>query len=129
MFADEDQAAKATRDPAAPARRSAEAEEKAISKQRDDGTPVHSFQTLLEELSTTVRTTCRDPQTASPFPTLTIPNDLRLRAPELIDKICVWTETRPTKSTLGPCRQKEILLSEKWSSGLVVHGAVAQRPP
>ena len=43
MFADEDQAAKATRDPVAPARRSAAAEEKAISKQLDDGTPVHSF--------------------------------------------------------------------------------------
>jgi hypothetical protein len=32
MFADEDQAAKATRDPVAPARRSAAAEEKASSK-------------------------------------------------------------------------------------------------
>jgi len=89
MFADEDQAAKATRDPVAPARRSAEAEEKAISKQLDDGTPVHSFQTLLEELSTIVRNTCRVPQTASTFPMLTIPNDLQLRARELIDKISV----------------------------------------
>lgn len=87
MFADEDQAAKATRDPVAPARRSAAAEEKASSKQLDDGTPVHSFHTLLEELSTIVRNTCRVPQTASTFPMLTIPNDLQLRARELIDKI------------------------------------------
>jgi transposase len=87
MFADEDQAAKATRDPVAPARRSAEAEDKAISKQLDDGTPAHSFHTLLEELSTIVRNTCRVPQTASTFPMLTIPNDLQLRARELIDKI------------------------------------------
>jgi hypothetical protein len=87
MFADEDQAAKATRDPVAPARRSAAAEEKARSKQLDDGTPVHSFHTLLEELSTIVRTTCRVPQTASTFPMLTIPNDLQLHARELIDKI------------------------------------------
>ena len=87
MFADEDQAAKATRDPVAPARRSAAAEEKAISKQLDDGTPVHSFRTLLEELSTIVRNTCRVPQSASTFPMLTFPNDLQLRARELIDKI------------------------------------------
>jgi len=87
MFADEDQAAKATRDPVAPARRSAAAEEKAISKQLDDGTPVHSFRTLLEELSTIVRNTCRVPQSTSTFPMLTIPNDLQLRARELIDKV------------------------------------------
>jgi hypothetical protein len=87
MFADEDQAAKTTRDPVAPARRSAAAEEKARSKQLDDGTPVHSFHTLLEELSTIIRNTCRVPQTASTFPMLTIPNNLQLHARELIDKI------------------------------------------
>jgi hypothetical protein len=87
MFADEDHTAKATRDPVAPARRSAAAEEKASSKQLEDGTPVHSFRTLLEQLSTIVRNTCRVPQTASTFPMLTIPNDLQLRARELIDKI------------------------------------------
>jgi hypothetical protein len=87
LFADEEQAAKATRDPVAPSRRSAAAEEEARSKQLDDGTPVHSFHTLLEELSTIVRNTCRVPQTASTFPMLTIPNDLQLHARELIDKI------------------------------------------
>jgi transposase len=87
MFADEDQAAKATRDPVAPARRSTAAEEKANSKRLEDGTQVHSFHTLLEQLSTIVRNTCRVPQTASTFPMLTIPNDLQLRARELIDKI------------------------------------------
>jgi hypothetical protein len=60
---------------------------KARSKQLDDGTPVHSFHTLLEELSTIVRNTCRVPQTASTFPMLTIPSDLQLHARELIDKI------------------------------------------
>ena len=85
MFTDEDHAAKATRDPVAPARRSAAAEKKASSRQLDDGTPVHSFRTLLEELSTIVRNTCRVPQTAATFPMLTIPNDLQLRARELID--------------------------------------------
>ena len=89
MFADEDQAAKAKRDPVAPARRSAAAEEKASSKRLADGTPVHSFHTLLTELSAIVRNTCRVPQTASTFPMLTIPNDLQLRARELIDTISV----------------------------------------
>jgi transposase len=87
MFADEDQAAKATRDPVAPAQRSAAAEKKASSKQLEDGTPAHSFRTLIEELSTIVRNTCRVPQTTSTFPMQTIPNDLQLRARELIDKI------------------------------------------
>jgi transposase len=89
LFADEDQAAKATRDPVAPARRSAAAEKKASSKQLEDGTPAHSFRTLLEELSTIVRNTCRVPKTAHTFPMLTIPNDLQFRARELIDKITV----------------------------------------
>jgi len=87
LFADEDRAARATRDPVAPARRSAAAEQKASSKQLEDGTPAHSFRTLLEELSTIVRNTCRVPQTTSTFPMLTIPNDLQLRARELIDKL------------------------------------------
>ena len=89
LFADEDQATKATRDPVAPARRSAAAEEKASSKQLGDGTRAHSFRTLIEEFSTIVRNTCRVPQTASTFPMLTIPDDLQLRARELIDKISV----------------------------------------
>ena len=87
MFADEDQAAKSTRDPVAPAQRSAAAAKKASSKQLEDGTPAHSFRTLLEELSTIVRNTCRVPQTVPTFPMLTIPNDLQLRARALIDKI------------------------------------------
>jgi hypothetical protein len=89
MFADEDQAAKAARDPVAPARRSEAAEQKASSKELEDGTPVHSFHTLIDELSTIVRNTCRVPNTSHTFPMLTIPNDRQLRARELIDKITV----------------------------------------
>ena len=44
MFADCDQAAKASRDPVAPATRSEAAMKKACSHTLDDGTPVHSFQ-------------------------------------------------------------------------------------
>ena len=54
---DEDQAAKATRDPVAPAERSARAKAKVAQRHHADGTPIHSFQTLLTELATIVRNT------------------------------------------------------------------------
>lgn len=61
MFADTDQAAKVTRDPVAPASRSKKALDKAARHTLDDGTPVHSFSTLMAELATIVRNTCRTP--------------------------------------------------------------------
>ena len=68
LFADEGQQAKRERDPGAPAERSAEAEEKAQSKKRSDGSPVHSFQSLLRNLATIVRNTCqsRDAEVNAP---------------------------------------------------------------
>ena len=45
MFADEDQVAKLTRDPVAPAKRSPAAMKKVQSRRLDDGSPAHSFQT------------------------------------------------------------------------------------
>ena len=57
LFADEDQAAKATRDPVAPAERSAAAKAKVARRRHEDGTPIHSFPTLLAELATIVRNT------------------------------------------------------------------------
>jgi len=59
LFCDEDQEAKAIRDPVASARRSDEAMHKVRTKLLDDGTMVHSFRTLLDNLSTIVRNTCR----------------------------------------------------------------------
>src|SRR5207245_2311426 len=59
LFGDEDQAAKRTRDPVAPAKRSPAALRKVHTKVLDDGTPVHSFPTLLKELSSIVRNVCR----------------------------------------------------------------------
>jgi len=50
MFADTDQAAKAMRDPVASAKRSRAALAKVASHTLDDGTPVHSFSTLMAEL-------------------------------------------------------------------------------
>ncbi|MGH8236067.1 MAG: IS1634 family transposase [Steroidobacteraceae bacterium] len=92
LFADEDQAAKTHRDPVAPAKRSAAALEKAATHALADGTAAHSFRTLLEELSTLVRNTCRTPGSAEHSPTfelLTTPTPLQRRAFELIDQIRV----------------------------------------
>ena len=69
MFADTDQAAKATRDPVAPATRSAAAQRKAQSKRLGDGEPAHSFTTLMAEMSTIVRDTCRTPSASADAPT------------------------------------------------------------
>jgi hypothetical protein len=92
MFADTEQKAKATRDPVAPAKRSAGALLKVASHNLDDGTPAHSFSTLLAELATIVRNTCRTPNAGDDAPTfdlLTTPNPKQQRAFELIQKIRV----------------------------------------
>jgi transposase len=90
MFADTEQGAKATRDPVAPARRSKAALAKAARHTLDDGTPVHSFATLMAELATIVRNTCRTPQAGPDAPTfevLTTPNAKQQRALELLQQI------------------------------------------
>ena len=90
MFADEDQAAKFSRDPVAPAKRSEAAMKKVLSRTLEDGTPAHSFETLLRELATVVRNTCRTPNSASDAPTFqltTTQNEKQKRAFELIDQI------------------------------------------
>jgi hypothetical protein len=90
MFADTDRQTKATRDPVAPAKRSQAARAKAATHTLDDGSPAHSFSTLLAELATIVRNTCRTPQAGSDAPTfevLTTPNSKQKRALELIQQI------------------------------------------
>jgi transposase len=90
MFADTDQQAKAVRDPVAPAKRSKAALAKAARHTLDDGTPVHSFSTLLAELAAIVSNTCRTPQVAPDAPTfevLTTPNAKQQRALELLQQI------------------------------------------
>lgn len=70
----------------APAQRSPEAKRKAQTKHTADGTPVHSFRTLLADLSTIVRDRI---QFASPgLPTIdrtTLPTPLQAHAFELLD--------------------------------------------
>ncbi|MGH8681091.1 MAG: IS1634 family transposase [Burkholderiales bacterium] len=90
MFADTDQAAKATRDPVAPAKRSNAALAKVASHTLEDGTPAHSFATLLGELATIVRNTCRTPNARGDAPTfelLTTPTAKQKRALELVQQI------------------------------------------
>ncbi len=89
LFADEDQAAKATRDPVAPAERSAAA--KAAQRHHEDGTPIHSVPTLLAELATIVRNTCRTSaeEDAPTFTVTTQSNPLQRRAMDLIDQLVV----------------------------------------
>ena len=90
LFADEDLEAKAKRDPVAPARRSAEAEQKAATHTLEDGTPAHSFRTLLEELSTIVRNTCRAPGAAGDAPTFrvaTTPSQKQRQALQMLEAI------------------------------------------
>jgi len=92
MFADTDRQAKATRDPVAPATRSEAALAKVARHTLDDDTPAHSFGTLMAELATLVRNTCRTPQAAQDAPTfevLTSPNAKQKRALELLQQIQV----------------------------------------
>jgi transposase len=92
MFADTQLLAKATRDPVAPAKRSKAALAKVARHTLDDGTPAHSFSTLMAELATIVSNTCRMP-TAGPnaptFQVLTTPNAKQQRAFELLQAIRV----------------------------------------
>jgi hypothetical protein len=90
MFADTDQDAKATRDPVAPAKRSAPAQDKASTHRLPDGTAVHSFATLMDELATVVRNTCRTPLAAFDAPTfdvVTTAQPLHQRALALVQAI------------------------------------------
>ena len=92
LFVDEDQTARATRDPVAPAQRSAGALCKAQVRVLEDGSPVHSFRTLLSDLGTIVRNQCRVPgadANAPPLEITTTPNAQQKRAYELLDTITV----------------------------------------
>ena len=90
MFADTDQAAKATCDPVAPATRSQAAQDKATRDTLGDGTPAHSFSTLLADLAGIVRNTCRTPQATPDAPTfqlITKPTVKQHQALELLQQI------------------------------------------
>lgn len=90
LFCDEDQQAKLTRDPVAPAQRSEAALLKAHSKTLPDGSEVHSFRTLLDLLSGIVLNVCRVPGTEADAPTfdlVTTPDDKQQHALDLLETI------------------------------------------
>ena len=78
------------RDPVAPAQRSVAAMKKVLTRILEDGSPVHSFQTLMAQLQAIVRNTCRtqgDALEAPTFEVITTPSDEQKRALELIGQI------------------------------------------
>lgn len=92
MFADTDQHAKTRRDPVAPAQRSKAALRKVTSHALPDRSPAHSFSTLMAEMATIVRNTCKGEKDAPDAPTfdlLTTPNTKQRQAIELLRKITV----------------------------------------
>jgi len=92
LFSDEDQQAKLTRDPVAPAERSPEALKKVRTHKLADGTEVHSFRTLLRELSTIVKNTCRRKQAQqdeATFTLVTTASAKQQRALDLIEAMAV----------------------------------------
>lgn len=92
LFADEDLTRKVHRDPVAAAERSAAALEKVARRTLQDGSPVHSFRTLLHELSTIVRNTCEaraGQSTGSTFQMITLPSPAQHRALQLLQSITV----------------------------------------
>jgi transposase len=92
LFCDEDQEAKKTRDAVAPAKRSDAALYKVHAKVLDDGSEVHSFQTLLARLSQIVRNLCRVRSMGPGAPTfevVTTPDAKQRRAYQLLERIAV----------------------------------------
>ncbi len=90
LFADEDQEIKALRDPVAPAQRSESALDKVRTKRLPDGSPAHSFRTLLDTLSALVRNTCRRREAPADEPTFhmaTPPDARQQRAYDLLTTI------------------------------------------
>jgi len=87
LFEDEELAQNRTRrDPVAPAQASDSAKTKKADRVTPDGFPVHSFDTLLRELATRCRNTCRIPSDPSgtTFQQLTEATPLQSRAFQLL---------------------------------------------
>ncbi|MDR0311276.1 MAG: hypothetical protein LBJ21_06805 [Acidobacteriota bacterium] len=78
------------RDPVLPAKASEAAKAKKRTRRTKDGFVVHSFATLLSELSTRAKNTCRMISDAKgpTFRQVTKPNSLQAKAFELLELIC-----------------------------------------
>ena len=88
LFDDETLAdARRTRDPVAPAKPTERSRHNKASRRTDDGWPLHSLDTLLGELATRCRNTCRVPAdpSAPALSVLTEPTPIQRRAAHLIE--------------------------------------------
>ena len=88
LFDDETVAeARRTRGPVAPAKPTDRARHKKTCRRTDDGTPLHSLDTLLAEFATRCRNLCRVPAdpAASPLSLLTEPTPTQRRAAQLVE--------------------------------------------
>ena len=84
LFADEDLKRKSRRDPVAAALT------KIARRTLEDGSPVHSFRTLLHDLSTLVRNTCQTQaaqHAGATFLMTTLPSPAQHRALQLLQSI------------------------------------------
>jgi transposase len=79
--------ARGLRDAVLPAKASSAAKTKKISRRTEDGLPVHSFPTLLAELSCRTKNTCRmiADETSATFHQITTPSAIQAKALELLD--------------------------------------------
>ncbi len=87
LFDDDDKAAGEAerRSVVAPAQRSPRAKAKALTKRTDDGAPVHSFRTLLDDLATLTKNRVQPKAPGVPaFDMLTTPTSLQRRAFDLL---------------------------------------------
>ncbi len=75
------------RDPVAPAKRSDAATTKAQTRTLPDGTPVHTFKTLLNDLATITRNTCNHADSGATFHMTTTPNPSQQKGLDLLDTI------------------------------------------
>jgi len=91
LFQDEElDAARWSRDPVAKAQPSQTAKQKKRTKHTVDGWPVHSFQSLMDELATRCKNTCRvgEGKEVMHFTTLTEPTDFQRHVLDLLELKC-----------------------------------------
>ena len=86
LFAEDDPQGAAQRrgSPVKPARRSASAEAKALTKKTSEGETVHRFRGLLEHLATLTKNTIQPAGDLPPFDRLTVPTPLQQKAFDLL---------------------------------------------
>ncbi len=89
LFADEEKGKKEESNPVKRAARSKKALAKTKTKKLEDGSKVHSFQTLLSDLSSIVRNTCnyKGEEDANLVKVDTIANKQQQRAYDLLEAI------------------------------------------